>query len=76
MGRRNGKEGRALIIRIFAAPHDPLLYKLRQSAAYRRTRTEIQKKNLFQCERLVLLFRISELDDNIEIDDRLEKWQL
>jgi hypothetical protein len=53
-----------------------LLYKPRQSAAYRRARTKIQEKNLFQRERLLLFLGVSELDDNIEIDNRLEKEQL
>ncbi len=57
-----------MIVRMFAPLYDSLLDKPRQFAAYRRTRTDIQQKELFQRERLALLFGISDFDDDIEID--------
>ena len=62
-----------MIVCMCAPDYDPLLNKPRQFAAYRRTRTEIQQKELFQRQWLPLLFRISDLDDDIEIDDGLEE---
>ena len=58
---------------MFPARYDSLLYKPRQSAAYRRARTNIHEKELFQRKRLPLLFRISDLYDDIEIDDGFEE---
>ena len=65
-----------MIVCMFAPDYDSLLNKPGQFAAYRRARTEIQQKELFQCQWLPLLFRISNLDDDIEIDDGLEERQL
>ena len=53
-----------------------MLYELRQSSPYRRARAELQKKKLFQRERMLLLFRISDLYDDIEIDNGFEKREL
>ena len=65
-----------MIVRMFAPDYDSLLDKPGQFAAYRRARTDIQQKELFQRQWLPLLFRISDLDDDIEIDDGLEKGQM
>ena len=62
-----------MIVRMFAPDYDSSLNKPGQFAAYRRARTEIQQKELFQRQWLLLLFRISDLDDDIEIDDGLEE---
>ena len=63
-----------MIVRMFAPDHDSLLNKPRQFSAYGRARADIQQKELFQRQRLpLLLFRISDLDDDIEIDDGLEE---
>ena len=60
-----------MIVRMLAPDYDSLLNKLGQFAAYRRARTEIQQKELFQRQWLSLLFRISDIV--IEIDDGLEE---
>ena len=60
-----------MIVRMFAPDYDSSLNQLGQFAAYRRARTEIQQKELFQRQWLFLLFRVSDLDDDIEIDDGL-----
>ena len=65
-----------MITRMFAPDDDSLLNEPHQFAAYRRARTEIQQKELFQREWLPLLLRIPDLDDDIEIDDGLEEAQL
>ena len=65
-----------MIVRMFAPQYDSLVNKPPQFAAYRRARTDIEQKELFQRERLALLFGISDLDDDIEIDDGLEERQL
>ena len=63
-----------MIVRVFAPDYDSLLNKLGQFAAHRRARTDSQQKELFQRQWLPLLFRISDLDDDIEIDDGPEEW--
>ncbi len=65
-----------MIVRMFAPHYDSLLNKPPQFSAYRRARTDIQQKELFQREWLLLLFGISDLDDDIEIDDGLQERQL
>jgi len=62
-----------MIVRMCAPDNDTLLSKRGQFAAYRRARTDIQQQKLFQREWLSLLFRISDLDDDIEIEDGLEE---
>ena len=63
-----------MIVRMLASDYDSLLNKPGQFAAYRRARTDIQQKELFQRQWLpLLLFRVSDLDDDIEIDDGLEE---
>jgi len=62
-----------MIVRMFAPHDDSLLNEPGQFAAYRRARTEIQQKELFQRQGLLLLFRIADLDDDIKIDDGPEE---
>ena len=62
-----------MIVRMFAPDYDSLLDEPGQFAAYRRARTEIQQQELFQRKWLPPLFRISDLDDDIEIDDGPEE---
>ena len=63
-----------MIVRMFAPDYDPLLNKPGQLTAYGRARADIQQKKLLQRQWLsLLLFRISDLDDDIEIDDGLEE---
>ena len=62
-----------MIVHMFAPNYNSLLNKPGQFAAYRRARTDIQQKELFQRQWLPLLFRISDIDDDIEIDDGLEE---
>ena len=62
-----------MIVRMFAPHDDSLLNEPGQFATYRRARTEIQQKELFQRQGLLLLFRIADLYDDIKIDDGLEK---
>ena len=57
-----------MIARMFAPRYDFAFNQPGQFAAYRRARTEIQQEQLFQRQGLLLLFRISDLDDDIEID--------
>jgi hypothetical protein len=75
-GRRNDEEAGSMIVRMFAPDYDALLNKRGQFAEYRRARSDIQQKQPFQGQRFSLLFRISDLDDEIEIDDGLEERQL
>ena len=75
-GRRNDQEASALIVRMLAPDYDSLLDMRGQFAAYRCARTDIQQKELFQRQRLSRLFRISDLNDYIEIDNGLEKREL
>ncbi len=65
-----------MIARMFAPDYDSLVNKPPQFAAYRRARTYIQQKELFQRKCLLLLFGISDLDDDIEIGDGFEERQL
>ena len=65
-----------MIVHMFASDYDSLLNKLGQFAAYRRARRDIHQKELFQREWFLLLFRISDLDDDIEIDNGSEEGQL
>ena len=65
-----------MIVRMFAPHYDSLINQPGQFAAYRRARPDIQQKQLFQRQGLLLLFRISDLDDDIEIDNGLEERQL
>ena len=65
-----------MIFRLFPPRYDSFLNKPGQFAAYRRARTEIQQDELFQRQWLLLLFRISDLDDDIEINDSLEERKL
>ena len=61
-----------MIVRMFAPDYDSLLNKPGQFAAYGRARTDAQQKELFQRQWLsLLLFGISDLDDDIEVDDGL-----
>ena len=63
-----------MIVRMFAPDDNSLPNQPSQFAAYRRARTDIQQKELFQRWWLaLLLFCISDLDDDIEIDDGLEE---
>ena len=62
-----------MIVGMFAPDDDSSLNELGQFAAYRRARTEIQQKELFQRQWLLVLLGISDLDDDIEIDDGLEE---
>ena len=62
-----------MVVRMFAPDHDPLLNEPGQFAPHRRARAEIQQKERFQRQWLPLLLRISDLDDDIEIDDGLEE---
>src|ERR1700691_2980643 len=68
-GSRNGEPAGALIARLFAPDDDSALDKRGQFAAYCRARTDVQQKQLFQCEWFSLFFRIPDLDDDIEISD-------
>ena len=63
-----------MIARMFPPRYDSFLNKPGQFAAYRRARTEIQQDELFQRQWLLLLLCISDLDDDIEIDDGSEEW--
>jgi hypothetical protein len=65
-----------MIVRMFAPDYDSLLNKRGQFAAYRRARTDIQQQELLQRYWLPLLFRISDLDDDIEIDDGPEERKM
>ena len=65
-----------MITRMFAPDYDSLLDELGQFAAYRRARSDVHQKELFQRQWFLLLFRISDLDDDIEIDDGPEERQL
>jgi len=65
-----------MIVRVFEPDYDSLLDKPGQFAAYRRARSQIQEKELFQRQRLLLLLVISDFDHDIEIDERLEERQL
>lgn len=62
-----------MIARTLAPRYNFPLNKPGEFAAHRRARTEIQQKQLFQRQGLPLLFRVSDLDDDIEIDDGPEK---
>lgn len=62
-----------MIVRMFAPDYDFLLNKADQFAAHRRARTDIQQEELFQRQWLPLLFRVSDLDDDIQIEDGLEE---
>ena len=61
----------AKIVRLFAPDYDFPLDKRGQFAAYRRARTEIEQKELLQRQRLFLLFCVSDLDADVEIDNGL-----
>ena len=65
-----------MIARLFPPHHESFVNKPGQFAAYRGARTEIQKKELLQRQWLLLLFRISDLDDDIKIYDSLEERKL
>ena len=65
-----------MIVRMFAPDDNALRDKLGQFAAYRRARTVNQQKELFQRQWLPPLFCISDLDDDIEIDDGFEEREL
>ena len=65
-----------MIVRMFAPDYDSLLDKRGQFAAYRGARTDILQKELFQRQWLPLLFRITDFDDDIEIDDGPEERKL
>ncbi len=63
-----------MIVRMFAPDYDSLLNKLGQFAAYGGARSDIQQKELLERQWLSLvLLCISDLDDDIEIDDGLEE---
>jgi len=65
-----------MIAHVFAPDYDSLVNKPPQFAADGGARTDIQQKELFQRQGLLLFFRISDLDDNIEIDDGFQERQL
>jgi len=71
MDRKAERRSSALARRVTNA----LLFELRQFAAYGRNRAQLQKKKLLRRQRFLLLFRISDLDEDIKIDDRLEEGQ-
>ena len=62
-----------MIVRVGAPNYDSLFDKLCQSSAYRRERAELHKKELLRRQRRVLLLRISDLDDQIEIEESLDE---
>ena len=62
-----------MIVRVRAPDYHSSFNKNRQFATHSRARTEIQQKELFQRQWLPQLFRISDLDDDVEIDDGLEE---
>lgn len=62
-----------MVVRLFAPDYDSLLNKRGQFASCSRARTDIPQKELFQREWLAPFLRISNLDDDIEIEDGLEE---
>ena len=75
-GRSDDQMAGATIVGVLAPDDESRVDQPGQLAAYRRARTDIQKKKLFQRQWLPLLLRISDLDDDIEIDDGLEEREL
>ena len=65
-----------MVVRVFAPDHYSPLDESGQFAADCRARTDVQQKKLFQGQCLPLLFRVADLDDDIEIDDGSEEGQL
>ena len=55
---------------------DLLLDELGQFSAHRRARTDVQKQQLFECDRLAALLCVSNLDDNVELSQGPEEWDL
>ena len=59
-----------------ASRYDTLLDELREPAAHRRARTDIEQEKLLEREGLVLLLGVPDFYDDIEINQRLEERQL
>src|SRR5688572_6834195 len=73
---RNDEQAGAMIVRVLAPEDDALLDELEQFAAYRGARADVQQKKPLQRQWLTVLFRISDLDGDIEVDDGLEEGKL
>src|SRR5438128_1911101 len=74
-GDSEGQDCGTTIGAICARNYDSLADEFRQSAAHGRKRAQFQKKKLLRREHLLLLLRISNLDDDIEVDERFEERQ-
>ena len=65
-----------MIFRMPALRYDSLVDELREFAPYRRARSDVQQKELLQRERPLLFFGISDLDEDVEVDEGFEERQL
>jgi hypothetical protein len=76
-GRRGNQQQRgAIVARIFAPDYDSLIYKPRQFATARAAWTNIQQVKPFQREWLSHFLGVSDLDEDIKIEDRFKKRKL
>ena len=74
--RRKSEDVGAPIIRIGAPPHDALLRKPRKSSTHRCDRTELQEEKRLRCKGLLLLLRVADLNDDVEVDERPKEREL
>ena len=65
-----------MIVRMAASHYDSLRNEPRQPAAHRGTGSDIEEKELFQGEWVLLLLGVPDLDHDVEIDQGFKERQL